>query len=64
TLVIGSGIDLVHPLATARSLADTIPNAAFVEVTPKATDKERHFAEIRAAIGGFLNTNFDKQDQS
>ncbi|RUY71499.1 alpha/beta hydrolase [Mesorhizobium sp. M7A.F.Ca.CA.001.13.1.1] len=64
TLVIGSGIDLVHPLATARSLADTIPNAAFVAVTPKATDKERHFAEIRAAIGGFLNTNFDKQDQS
>ncbi|MBZ9718259.1 alpha/beta hydrolase [Mesorhizobium sp. AD1-1] len=64
TLVIGSGIDLVHPLATARSLADTIPNAAFVEVTPKATDKERHFAEIRAAIGSFLNTNFDKQDQS
>ena len=64
TLVIGSGIDLVHPLAIAHSLADAIPNAAFAEVTPKATDKERHFAEIRAAIGSFLNTNFDKQDQS
>ncbi|RWC50754.1 MAG: alpha/beta hydrolase [Mesorhizobium sp.] len=64
TLVIGSGIDLVHPLATARSLADTIPNATFVEVTPKATDKDRHFAEIRAAIGSFLKDRFNNQDQS
>ncbi|AZO42109.1 alpha/beta hydrolase [Mesorhizobium sp. M7D.F.Ca.US.005.01.1.1] len=64
TLVIGTGIDLVHPLATARSLADAIPNAAFAEVTPKATDKERHFAEIRAAIGSFLEDRFNNQDQS
>ncbi|MER8444786.1 alpha/beta hydrolase [Mesorhizobium sp. M1066] len=64
TLVIGSGIDLVHPLATARSLADAVPNAAFAEVTPKATDKERHFAEIRAAIGSFLKDRFNNQDQS
>lgn len=64
TLVIGSGIDLVHPLATARELAETIANAGFAEVTPKATDKDRHFAEIRAAIGGFLDRNFNNQDQS
>jgi pimeloyl-ACP methyl ester carboxylesterase len=64
TLVIGSGIDLVHPLATARSLADAIPNATFAEVTPKATDKELHFAEIRAAIADFLDINFNNQDQS
>ncbi|TPI34937.1 alpha/beta hydrolase [Mesorhizobium sp. B3-2-1] len=64
TLVIGSGIDLVHPLATARELANTIPGAAFAEVTPKATDKNSHFAEIRAAIGGFLDRNFNNQDQS
>jgi len=64
TLVIGSGIDLVHPLATARSLADVIPNAAFVEVTPKATDKDRHFAEVRAAIAGFLEDRFNNQDPS
>jgi pimeloyl-ACP methyl ester carboxylesterase len=64
TLVIGSGVDLVHPLATARSLADAIPNAAFVEVTPKATDKDRHFAEIRGAVEGFLDTNFNNQDPS
>ncbi|QKD05003.1 alpha/beta fold hydrolase [Mesorhizobium loti] len=64
TLVIGSGIDLVHPLATARELAGTIPNAAFAEVTPKAADKDRHFAETRAAIGGFLDRHFNNQDQS
>lgn len=63
TLVIGSGIDLVHPLAIARSLADAIPNAAFVEVTPKATDKDRHFTEVRAAITRFLDDRFNKQDQ-
>ncbi|ESY75603.1 alpha/beta hydrolase [Mesorhizobium sp. M0051] len=64
TLVIGSGVDLVHPLATARSLADAIPYAVFTEVAPKATDKERHFAEIRAAIAGFLDARFNNQDQS
>ncbi|MEI9409654.1 alpha/beta hydrolase [Mesorhizobium salmacidum] len=64
TLVIGSGIDLVHPLATARELAETIPNAVFAEVTPKTLDKNSHFAEIRAAIGGFLERDFNNQDQS
>lgn len=64
TLVIGCGLDLVHPLATARELAETIPDAVFAEVTPKATDKDRHFAEIRAAIGGFLDMNFNNQDPS
>ncbi|TPJ65586.1 alpha/beta hydrolase [Mesorhizobium sp. B2-6-1] len=64
TLVVGSGVDLVHPLATARELVKTILNAIFTEVTPKATDRDRHFAEIRAAIGGFLDKNFNNQDQS
>ncbi|TPL83072.1 alpha/beta hydrolase [Mesorhizobium sp. B2-3-13] len=64
TLVIGSGIDLVHPVATARELAETIPNAVFAEVTPKAIDKNSHFAEIRAAIGSFLDSNFNNQEQS
>lgn len=62
-LVIGSDVDLIHPLATARFLADVIPNAAFAEVTPKATDKDRHFAEVRAAIAGFLEDRFNNQDQ-
>jgi pimeloyl-ACP methyl ester carboxylesterase len=64
TLVVGSGVDLVHPLAIARSLADAIPDAAFVEVTPKADDKDRHFTEVRAAIARFLDDRFNNQDQS
>lgn len=64
TLVVGSGVDLVHPLAIARSLADAIPDAAFVEVTPKAADKDRHFTEVRAAIARFLDDRFSNQDQS
>ncbi|MFD1981132.1 alpha/beta fold hydrolase [Mesorhizobium newzealandense] len=64
TLVIGSGVDLVHPLATAQELAENIPDAVFSEVTPKATDKDRHFAEVRAVIAGFLDANFNNQDRS
>lgn len=63
-LVIGSGIDLVHPLEIARDLASAIPDATLAEVTPKAADKDRHFTEIRAAIGGFLDRNFNNQDKS
>ncbi|MDK4742698.1 alpha/beta hydrolase [Rhizobium sp. CNPSo 3464] len=54
TLVIGNEQDAIHPLACARTLADTIPGASFVEVTPKAADKARHFAEVQDAIATFL----------
>ncbi|MBB3454786.1 pimeloyl-ACP methyl ester carboxylesterase [Rhizobium sp. BK313] len=56
TLVIGNEKDAIHPLACARTFADTIANASFVEVTPKASDKERHFAEVQDAIATFLAT--------
>ncbi|MFS8113105.1 alpha/beta hydrolase [Rhizobium jaguaris] len=54
TLVIGNEQDAIHPLAHARTLADTIPDARFVEVTPKAVDKAQHFAEVQDAIATFL----------
>ena len=54
TLVIGNAIDLVHPLVSAQLLASAIPNARFLEITPKALDKPRHLMELRAAIGTFL----------
>ena len=54
TLVIGHGVDHAHPLATARRLAATIPGARLVEIAPKATDKARHVAEFRSALGAFL----------
>jgi len=54
TLVIGNRQDAIHPLSSARTVAETIKGATFVEVTPKATDKVRHYAETRAAISHFL----------
>ena len=54
TLVIGNAIDLVHPLEHARVLAALIPQAQFIEITPKALDKPRHLTELRAAISTFL----------
>jgi pimeloyl-ACP methyl ester carboxylesterase len=54
TLVLGNKQDAIHPLSCAHRLAETIPGARFVEVTAKAADKPRHFAETQAAIAHFL----------
>lgn len=54
TLVIGNEQDAIHPLSCALTLAETIPGARHVEVTAKAADKARHFAEIQGAIADFL----------
>ena len=54
TLVIGNEQDAIHPLSCALTLAETIPGAGYVEVTAKAADKARHFAEIQGAITDFL----------
>lgn len=61
TLVIGHGVDHAHPLATARTLAETIPNARLVEITPKATDRIRHRAEFRAAVADLLRDTLPKE---
>jgi pimeloyl-ACP methyl ester carboxylesterase len=54
TLVLGNRQDAIHPLSSAKTVAETIPGAAFVEVAAKAADKERHFAETQDAISRFL----------
>ncbi|AGB74183.1 MULTISPECIES: alpha/beta fold hydrolase [Rhizobium] len=54
TLIIGNRHDAIHPLSCAQTLADVIPGASFVEVTAKAIDKDRHFAEVQDAIAHFL----------
>jgi pimeloyl-ACP methyl ester carboxylesterase len=56
TLVIGQRIDQVHPLAYAETLAATIPGAALVAVTPRATDADRHVGEVRQALRRFLGS--------
>ena len=54
TLIIGNQHDAIHPLSCAQTLANVIPGASFVEVTAKAVDKNRHFAEVQDAIAHFL----------
>ena len=54
TLVIGHGSDYVHPLSYAKELANCIPGAQFVEITPKVTDMALYVSDFRAALNGFL----------
>ncbi|RWB66954.1 alpha/beta hydrolase [Mesorhizobium sp.] len=56
-LVIGNEIDAVHPLSTAYALAAAIPNSTFAEVTPKARDSAKHFAELHEQISLFLHSH-------
>ncbi|RUU48260.1 MAG: alpha/beta hydrolase [Mesorhizobium sp.] len=59
TLVIGNAMDAVHPLPAARTLAAAIPGATFAEISPKALDSVRHFAELQAEITTFLHAHFN-----
>jgi pimeloyl-ACP methyl ester carboxylesterase len=54
TLVLAHKDDPVHPLACGRAIADAIPHARFIEITPKSVDRERHEAEIRKEVAAFL----------
>lgn len=54
TLVVGHDRDEIHPLAHARALADLIPAARLVEITPKATDRDRYVADLGACLAAFL----------
>ena len=56
-LVIGNARDAVHPLATARRLAEAIPDAEFLEVVAKASDRARHADAVRAAIRTFCQSD-------
>ena len=57
-LVLGNRQDALHPLAVARLVADTLPNARFLEVPAKAADAEAHFAAVRTVILQFLDAEF------
>ncbi len=54
TLVVGQALDAVHPLAFARTLAETIHGAEFAEIAPKSIDKARHLADLRDRLGRFF----------
>ena len=53
-LVLAHDDDPVHPLACGRAITGSIPQARFVEITPKSVNRERHEAEIRKEIEAFL----------
>ena len=53
-LVIGHGVDVAHPLATAEALAGAIPGARLVRIPPKATHKADHTAAFQEAVRSFL----------
>jgi pimeloyl-ACP methyl ester carboxylesterase len=55
TLVLGNAEDFAHPLIYARTLAEIIPGAQFIELPPKASRKAAHVAAFRASVAAFLN---------
>jgi pimeloyl-ACP methyl ester carboxylesterase len=54
TLVIGNELDYVHPVACAKTLAEWIPGARFVEVTPKTKSQSGYQFDFKAALAAFL----------
>lgn len=54
TLVIGNEQDFVHPIATARRLADLIPTADFRQITAKSLSRAAYVSDFRDAMTVFL----------
>ena len=54
TLILGTGEDVVHPMALAEAFDGLIPGARLVRLTPKGRDRAAHTAEFKAALAAFL----------
>jgi pimeloyl-ACP methyl ester carboxylesterase len=54
TLVIGHERDFVHPLEKARQLAELIPDAHLITITPKADNRDLYRSDFKAALSIFL----------
>lgn len=55
-LVIGHERDLIHPLGHGRALAQMIPGARLVEITPKVESREKYVSDFRLALASFLES--------
>ncbi|MDQ0456335.1 alpha/beta fold hydrolase [Rhizobium paknamense] len=53
-LILGHTRDAIHPIASARALAERIPSARFKDITPKAESRSRYLADLHLAISSFL----------
>lgn len=53
-LVIGHEQDVIHPIAHARVLAERIPTARFVQITPKTVSRAQYVADFQHAMRTFL----------
>ncbi len=58
TLVLGNRRDPIHPWELAETLAGLIPGCEFCEVTPKSVSVDRHAADVKKAIDGFVLRRF------
>lgn len=58
TLVLANRQDPIHPYEYGDTLARTIPQARFAELTPKSVSIDTHAADVRRAITSFLNDHF------
>lgn len=54
TLIIGHDRDVIHPLAYAQALTETIPSARFVKITPKAENRSQYLSDFQAAMSNFF----------
>ncbi len=54
TLVLANRQDPIHPFEYGEVLARRISGAEFREITPKSLSRERHMADVQAALEAFL----------
>lgn len=58
TLVLANRRDPIHPFEFGQTLACLIPGAEFRELTSKSVSLERHEADVRRHLAGFLQRHF------
>ncbi|MBV9129961.1 MAG: alpha/beta hydrolase [Verrucomicrobia bacterium] len=56
TLIVGHGIDYIHPFSYATALSQLIPRSQLVRITPKAVSKAAYLEDLHKAITNFLET--------
>lgn len=60
TLVLANRQDPIHPFEYGETLAGRIPGAEFVEVTAKSVGVPQYEADMRNALGEFLQRHFPR----